>query len=411
MSDQFVQARHYDESSVDNNAIAPGSLAAESQIGSQDWQDYLSGASTQDSSDPTDGPMVGGDGPPQIERFTRLGAYVADVVQAASTAAPYNQFLQIVPRIYDYVASGGDNRAGGGTMAERLTTLLTGLGVPAARQTAIQTQLTALMRLVEGGQVPRINFVNLCQSLAGIQERVTAGVPAADRAALASQVEARIRAAQFPMLRIRDGVSAATSLAMSEGLSTIPRNMLDAVARAGYNVIGVRSYSEIVAGAGDRVASPGRTWDQAYSGIFWSAENAVVVREGGGHAWMVGTTRHEVGHAIDYIVGGGGSYHSQSAAFREVWQAERDEINALIRQHAADTAAGRTPPRGINATDAAHLSYYIGANSQTEAWAEIFCVMYGGTPDHRLNDLIRTHFPRSTRLVREALDAHFRRPR
>lgn len=355
--------------------------------------------------------MIGGDGPaPGDAAYNqRKRAYIADCQTATNANTQMNEVMRLLPRIFDFRATGGGRDAGAGTINDRLTALMTGLGATAERQQTINQQFTQLVRLVEGGQVPRRNLVALVDSLARIQERVTAGVPAAERAGLVNTVEAMIRAAHHPILDIRAGVSAEQSMAISEGLSTIPRPMLEALQRAGYRVTGVRSYSEIVAGAGTRQATPGRTWDQAYSGIFWPAENQVVIRQGTDRNWTIGTARHEVGHAIDYLLGGGGTYHSQGAAFREVYTAERDEINRLIALHTRDVADGRANPRGLNPTQAAALAYYL--NSPTETWAEIFCVLHGGTPGLELNELIRTHFPRSLRLVQEALNGRFPPPR
>ncbi len=126
----------------------------------------------------------------------------------------------------------------------------------------------------------------------------------------------------------------------------------------------------------------------------------------------MGTTRHEIGHAIDYLMGGGRwNYYSADAVYGEVWARERDAVNALIALNRRDVAAGRENPRGLSEYQASLLAHYLGPTGQMESWAELFGVLYGGSPGHEITELMRTHFPRSLRLVQEAVERHYLRPR
>jgi hypothetical protein len=164
----------------------------------------------------------------------------------------------------------------------------------------------------------------------------------------------------------------------------LPERMRRLLAEAGYRVVVGRRLSEYrpdLASVRPRGWPEGRTWDDADCYHDRERLEAAVfeLSRGGPSYRAAGALRHEIGHAIDAILGGSpGEEASRSRAFREAYD--------------ADVAA-------IPEADRDRLAYYLqrGDAGRSEAFAEMFGSIYGGGAGLRRD---AEWFPRVVSLVR-----------
>lgn len=181
---------------------------------------------------------------------------------------------------------------------------------------------------------------------------------------------------------------------INQGLGKVSSSVLTALARNGYKIKLSETVTEAVPAARNqqvRGYKPHETWDSVY-GMFNRTTKRVVMAElaqqkdSNGRITMVplrdvqrreGILRHEIGHAVDQMLGN----VSHSAEFKAAYDKGLKTISQAERQV---------------------LSYYLqpGEAGREETFAEIFACLDGFACDRNSDILLKNHFPELVQLIK-----------